>query len=133
MTDARGLLKDYYDLLHARSFSEAVKLFNADHDVLWSIPGDGRLAGKYDTLPTILDALTRFYDGSSGSIIWPVHAICVAEDGEHACVSYRLRKVRGDDVRKIAAVDAWHVGKGGLEEVVTFVEEQREFDNWSSS
>src|SRR5579859_7858109 len=132
MTRARAQLQRYYELLDDGKLSEAVGLFDSEGEVLWSIPGRGEMAGKYETIPAILDSLERFHSGKYGVVDRPVHAICAAPDGEHACVQYLLRMKRGEEVCRVVAIDAWHVRDSGLAEAWTFFETPYQFDEWTS-
>jgi ketosteroid isomerase-like protein len=127
------LLSTYYRLLADRKYDEAVTLFRNDGDVLWSIPGKGPMAGAFDSKPAIEKALHQFHDGRFGEIHRPIHAFCVAHDGEHVCVQYLLRMVRGREICDIVAIDAWHVDGGSLAEVWTFFETLYDFDAWTGA
>ncbi len=129
--EVREMLARYYRLLAEGGFGEAAGMFRPDGDVLWSIPGHGGLAGKYQSRAEIRDALARFHDGGLGTVKRPVHAICAAADGEHVCVQYLLRMVRGDKVCNIDAIDAWHVTADHLAECWTFLEKPDELDAWT--
>lgn len=128
---SRELLTRYYALLAERKFAEAVDLFREDGDILWSIPGTGPLAGKYETKAAIEGALKLFDGGTLGEVERPMHAICLADDGEHVCAQYLLRLRDGEASRDIVAIDAWHIDGDALAEAWTFFENPADFDLWT--
>jgi ketosteroid isomerase-like protein len=129
--DSRELLSTYYGLVSEKRYTEAVALFRDDGDVLWSIPGTGELAGKYESKAAIEDALRRMDGGRYGEVKRPMHAFCLADDGEHVCAQYLLRMTRGEQNCDIVAIDAWHIHDGALAEVWTFFETLYDFDAWT--
>jgi hypothetical protein len=131
--DTRTLLDSYYAHLANDEFAEAAALFRDEGDIIWSIPGKGPLAGKYETKADIEKALARLGSGQYGEIRRPMHAYCLADDGEHVCAQYLLRMVRGDEVCDVVAIDAWHIDGDRLAEVWTFFETLYDFDAWTSS
>lgn len=128
--DSKALLSSYYGLLAERRYADAVALFRDTGDVLWSVSGTGPMAGRYESKGEIEDALRAFSDGRLGEVERPVHAYCLADDGEHVCVQYLLRMRRGGRTCDVVAIDAWHLHDGALAEVWTFFETLYEFDAW---
>jgi ketosteroid isomerase-like protein len=128
---SRELLTRYYALLADQKFAAAVDLFRNEGEIIWSIPGTGPLAGKYETKAAIEAALNIFDGGSLGTVERPMHAICLADDGEHVAAQYLLRLRDGDATRDIVAIDAWHVDGDSLAEVWTFFENPADFDQWT--
>ena len=129
--DAKELLSTYYGRLAEHRYAEAAAMFRDDGDVLWSIPGEGPLAGRHESKAAIEKALQTFADGRIGEVKRPIHAYCVADDGEHVCVQYLLHLQREGKICGIVAIDAWHIHDGALAEVWTFFETLYEFDAWT--
>jgi ketosteroid isomerase-like protein len=127
----RDLLGRYYGLLAEQRFADAAALFRDDGEVLWSIPGTGPLAGTYDSKEAIEQALRCMDGGRYGEVKRPIHAFCLADDGEHVCAQYLLRMTRGEEHCDVVAIDAWHIHDGKLAEVWTFFETLYDFDAWT--
>jgi ketosteroid isomerase-like protein len=131
--DARELLGKYYGLVAEKRFGDAVALFRDEREVVWSIPGRGPMAGKYESKAAIEKTLHRLDGGQFGDVSRPIHSFCLADDGEHVCAQYLLRMTRGGRTCDIVAIDAWHVDGDSLAEVWTFFETLYEFDAWTQA
>lgn len=129
--DVRELLDRYYGLVAGKKFADAAALFRDTGEVLWSIPGEGPLAGKYESKAAIEKALQRLDGGQFGAVSRPMHAYCLADDGEHVCAQYLLRMTRDGQACDVVAIDAWHIHDDRLAEVWTFFETLYEFDSWT--
>lgn len=131
--ESTELLDRYYGLVAEQRYAEAAALFRDHGDVLWSIPGTGPLAGKYESRADIEAALRRMDGGRFGKVSRPMHAYCLADDGEHVCAQYLLRMVRDGEVCDVVAIDAWHIHDGALAEMWTFFETLYDFDAWTTA
>jgi hypothetical protein len=128
--ESTELLDRYYGLVAEKKFTEAAALFRDTGDVLWSIPGAGPLAGRYESKEAIEKALGDLDGGGYGQTKRFMHAYCVADDGEHVCAQYLLRLTRNGETCDVVAIDAWHI-HDALAEVWTFFETLYDFDAWT--
>jgi ketosteroid isomerase-like protein len=131
-TEPEEIVRRYYELLAEHDFAAAAAMFKSERIILWAVPGRGRMAGEYQSVADIQAALEKFHDGGFGAIKRDLHALCYAGDGDHVYAQYVLTMSRDDKRCKVGVIDAWHVRKGHLAHVWSFLEDQYAFDEWTA-
>ena len=123
-----ALMREGYEAL-ARADTRTLFRLLAD-DVVWHVPGKGRLAGPYEGKPQVRLLLSEIYEQTEGMLAFGLHDVTASDD--HVVALHRVVALSEDGRFDQTQVLVCHVRDGLGTEFWLHPADQEEFDAfWS--